>query len=105
MKKLHLNDKVEKNNFLISTFIENSYKSLSEMCISFDVNGTVAAIPFYVDHGFNLAFTIDGLADAHANIAKKFSLDDHLQSDEVLLEGLLGNDAIQYLPKLNVISC
>ena len=95
---------VEKQKFFISTFLDQSSKIMSELSLSVSINEMSAVLPFYIDEGFDLSYSIDGLSTAFSNIGKKFSLADPIYSDKVLLEGLLGVDALQYM-ELNTISC
>ena len=105
LNRLDIKDKIEKTDCMISTFIDNSYKSMSELCFPFNVNGSRAVLPFFIDYDFKLSYTIDGLSKAHDNISKTFTLADKLNNDYVELGGLLGVDALQYLPKMNIVSC
>lgn len=105
LKHFNITENIEKNKCMISTFIDNNYKTLSELCFSFDVNGNGGTLPFYIDYDFKLNYTIDGLGNAYNNIAKQHTLSDHATNDYVQLGGLLGVDALQFLPQLNIVKC
>ena len=77
---------------------------MAELSLSVTVGEVSSVLPFYVDPTFDLSFTIDGLRTALKNVGKKFTLADPINSDEVVVEGLLGVDALQYL-NLKTIPC
>ena len=104
--RLKVGNEVLKTDLHISTFIDSEVKSFSEVCLAIDFNeGNRYPIPFLVNEDFNLSFSIDGLKDACRGIKQTYRLADTFDSDEVLLEGLLGVDSIQYLGRCNLVSC
>ena len=105
LDRLKLDCKKE-SNVLINTFIDSSYRKLSEVNLNFKLEGnSPVSLPFLVDADFNLSFTVDGLKDAHSNVAKQYNLMDQFHDNTVVLEGLIGVDAIQYLENVSLVNC
>ena len=95
-----------KSDFLINTFVEKSYKKLSQMSLLFNLEGDKpSTLPFLIDEKFALSFNVRGLKDAHYNIGRQYNLAEQIKTDDVLVEGLLGTDAIQYFSTFSKLHC
>ena len=95
-----------KVELLINTFLEKSYRSFSEVSMCFNVEGERPFnLPFLVDDKFDLSFSINGLKEAHYNIGRQYNLAEKLLDDCIIVEGLLGADAIQYLSVFEKVEC
>ena len=95
-----------KNKYLINTFLNSKYKTFHESSLSLKIGDDKSIVmPFLFDSNFNLSFRIEGLSLAHKNIEKKYKLAETLVSDQVILDGILGVDALQSLYKLEMVSC
>ena len=106
LKELDLNRNYKETNFVINTFVETAQKKFQEVCLPFQVgDDKPVTIPFLIDKKFNLSFQIDYLKEAHHNVSRQYRLADQFTSDEVVLDGLLGVDALQYLGDLSVVEC
>jgi len=104
IQRLKLN-LLNKTNLTVNTFIDNSSKSFFETSITVNTGKNKCSIPFLINDSFDLRLNIDSLVDCHDNISKRFKLQEKLDSDQVLMEGLLGVDMIQCLGQLSTISC
>ena len=105
LKRLNIEGS-NKTTYLINTFVESSHRPLSESCLTIKIeNAKPVSLPFLVDDSFSLSLNIAGLKDAHANISQCHNLAGQLYSDNVVLEGLLGVDALQYFKQCDLVSC
>ena len=106
LKRLKLSVDSTKTNMQINTFIDNSIKEFSEMCLSIDFQeGHRYAVPFLVNDDFNLNFSVDGLNKAFNNLKSRYQVAENFDGDYVRLEGLLGVDSMQYLQLCELITC
>ena len=106
LEKLGSVNQLQTQKITINTFIDSADKTFSELCLFVNFfEGGKYPLPFLVHDSFNLNFSIDGLTSACKNIGSKFNLIESFDSDEILLEGLLGVDCIQYLQQCNLITC
>jgi len=94
-----------KTNLLVNTFIDNDSRSFYEIAVTVDLGQRKFSIPVLINDSFDLSLNIVGLAQCHANVSRKYKLQEHLTSDEVTMEGLLGVDVLQCLGKFELISC
>ena len=97
----------DKNTYHINTFVDSSYKTLSENMLTCSLGGNLSLItmPFLTDENFNLKFSISELDVALENISKQYSLADPPQGNVVVLQGLLGIDFIQHLDVFERVPC
>ena len=96
-----------KTKFKINTFIDEGEKVFSNasLAVEFSDNRKKFVLPFLVSDECKLTYTIDGLKDAHSNISEKFQLGHLADSDQIMLDGLLGVDCLQFFTKCNLIPC
>jgi len=105
LNRLNLTE-VNKTRLMVNTFIDSSVKDFKETGISVELAPKRSVlIPFLVSDDVNLSFSIEGLKEGHANLAKKFKLAEQFNSDDVELEGLLGVDAVQCLSRFELVQC
>ena len=98
---------LNKTNLIINTFIDAASKQFSETSLSVTLHANKTfLLPFLINDDINLSYTIHGLKQAHGNIASKYNYHElEVNSDEVVLEGLLGVDALQCLGELKIVPC
>ena len=106
LSKLNFSNE-KRSNFQITTFFDVGNKTFTDASLSIDFmdNRKSFVLPFLVSDSCRLTYTIDGLCDAHSNIAQKFTLAHHATSNVVELDGLLGVDSLQFLKKMNIVPC
>ena len=106
LQRLNVKDSSDKTKFLINTFINKAFKQFAETSLIVSMGGREFLLPILINEDVKIAYVIDGLSQAYANISKKFpqcSLP--CKSDEVTLEGLIGIDAIQCLADFELVPC
>jgi len=94
-----------KTNLVINTFIDSDNVEFCETAVTVELGDKKFVIPFLINDSFHLTLNINGLKESHANISKYHDLHDHLTTDEVVLNGLIGVDVLQCLEKLELVSC
>ena len=92
-------------NLTVNTFLDSGPRSFAETSVTVNLNGNRCLIPMLVSDSFDLKLKIDGLSQCHANISKAYKLQDRIRSDEVVMEGLLGVDVLQYIGEIRLINC
>ena len=105
LNKLNVTSTDSKAKLLISTFIDTAYRSFAQASLTLTAGGKKYVLPFLINDEVCLKYKINGLTDACANIAKDFTLTEKCDSDEVILEALLGVDALQCFKDFKVVPC
>ena len=99
---------VNQVHFDVSTFLGCGEKKLGETClVSYLPSGRYLNVSMYVDPTFNLNLEVRGLQQLITNLQKlnyNLGADFTNNSDKIPIDGLLGNDIIQFI-KFDTIPC
>ena len=96
---------------IVNTFIGKSTREFTEVGVSIQFSGESDSVPvsIIIDERFNLEFEIDGLLETLSNLKRSYHLADedyyNQTSEVVVLEGIIGVDAIQFMTNISSINC
>jgi len=93
------------SSIMINTFVDSACRDFLETSVSLHLGNQKFVLPVLVNDEFDLSFCVNGLPTAHDNISQRFNLTEKIRSENVVLDGLLGVDALQCFADMQTVDC
>ncbi|KAF2344223.1 Retrotransposon Pao, partial [Trinorchestia longiramus] len=103
---------LQTKRFVVRSFLDTGARNFAEISLAVNIlsGGKILQAPLLVDEKFDMRIFVPSLSQALTNVSNKHELADFSCSlndkcDEIVLDGILGIDLLQYMPNMSFVPC